>query len=112
LVGCATEQISDRCQRYNISGDNVTWKPIKFSQSESAQNILYIEIPKTANYIPKLEVVDVEFDQPYKIDYTFNNQTHRFEVEDNHDQYLLYRETYDGMEKEKVYLTCNRQVLN
>jgi poly(3-hydroxyalkanoate) synthetase len=112
LFGCATEQISNRCQRYVTSGENVDWKPIKFYQSESSQNILYIEIPKTANYIPKLEVIDTEFDQPYKIDYTFDNTTHRFKVEDNHDQYLLYRETYDGIQKDSVYVACDREIIN
>jgi hypothetical protein len=108
LVGCATEQLTDRCQKYVISSGNYSWRPVKFYQSKSSQNRLYIEIPKTVQYIPKLEVIDTEFDQPYKIDYTYDELTHRFSVEDNHDQYLLYRKSYDSLEKEEVYITCNR----
>lgn len=108
VTSCATEQLTDRCQKYIISSNSYAWGPMKFYQSESSQNRLYIEIPKTARYIPKLEVMDTEFDQPYKIDYTYDDLTHRFSVEDNHDQYLLYRETYDSIEKDQIYITCNR----
>lgn len=107
-LGCASTEIANRCLSYTISGDSVNWRPTKFYQSESSQNLLYIQIPATVAYVPKVEIVDQEFDQPYKIDYTFNNITHQFKVEDNHDEYLLYRETYDGLHKDKVYITCNR----
>lgn len=110
LLGCATQKISDRCQRYDISGDSVDWAPTKFYQSESSQNILYIQIPKTANYLPKLEVIDTEFDQPYKVDYIFDAKNSWFKVEDNNDKYLLYRETYDGMQRDKVYISCDRNI--
>ncbi len=108
ITGCATQHISERCQSYSISGGSYPWAPTKFYQSESNQNQLYIEIPKTVSYIPKLEVVDTEFDQPYKIDYTFDNKTYRFKVEDNHEEYLLYRHSYDGFQREEIYITCNR----
>jgi hypothetical protein len=108
LVGCATGQLTDRCQKYIISSGSYPWRPVKFYQSKSSQNRLYIEIPKTVQYIPKLEVIDTEFDQPYKIDYTYDELTHRYSVEDNHDQYLLYRKSYDGLEKEEIYIKCDR----
>lgn len=108
ISGCATTQVSDRCLSYTISGGDYPWRPTNFYRTESNQNRLYIQIPQSARYIPQLEVIDTEFDQPYKIDYTFDSLTHRFSVEDNHDQYLLYRKTYDELEKEEVYITCNR----
>lgn len=111
LTACATTQLSDRCKSYTISGDDVAWKPTKFYQSKSSQNILYIEIPDTVRYYPKLEVIDTEFDQPYKTDYSFDPLTHRFKVTDNYDKYLLYRDSSDGLEKEKVYITCNRNLI-
>ncbi|MCC2644927.1 MAG: hypothetical protein K0R94_705 [Burkholderiales bacterium] len=112
LISCATQQLTNKCQKYVISGGNYPWGPVKFYQSESGQNRLYIEISKTARYIPELEVIDTEFDQPYKIDYTFDDLTHRFNVEDNHDKYLLYRDSYDSIEKNEIYITCDRYKSN
>lgn len=108
LNGCATPQISNKCETYTLTGDiGSQWTPTKFYQAESA-NILYIEIPKTAYYIPTLEVIDTEFNQPYKVEYTFDNNTYKFKVRDNYDTYLLYRSSADGLEQDKVYITCNR----
>lgn len=107
LMGCATTKVSNRCLTYTIHGDDVSWKPIKFYQNTTNQ--LFIEIPRTTNYIPNLEVVDTEFDQPYKINYSFDKTTYRFRVEDNHDEYLLYRASPDGVERDNVYISCNHK---
>jgi hypothetical protein len=112
LIGCATNGVANRCLTYTVSGDHVDWSPTKFYQSKESENLLYIEIPKTIKYLPTIEVVDTEFDQPYKIDYSFDKTTHRFKVADNHDEYLMYREDPDGLEKNKIYITCNRRVFN
>jgi len=111
LAGCATNKIGDRCTSYTISGDSVDWLPTKFYQSKESDNLLYIEIPKTIKYLPIIEVVDTEFDQPYKIDYSFDSTMHRFKVTDNYNLYLMYREDPDGLEKNKVYIACNRNIL-
>jgi len=106
--GCATEQIANRCLTYTTSGDtSVSWAPIEYYQSES---MLYIEIPKTANYIPSLEIIDTEFDQRYKVDYSFDNKTYKFKVKDNFAKYLLYRDSYDEITHNRVYITCNHSI--
>ena len=112
LAGCAASQMANRCQTYTISGDNVDWSPTKFYQSTESENLLYIEIPKTIKYPPTIEIVDSEFDQPYTVDYSFDKATHRFKVTDNYDKYLMYREDPDGLEKNKIYITCNRNITN
>ena len=106
--GCATEQMSNRCVTYTTSGDtSVSWAPIEYYQAES---MLYIEIPKTANYIPSLEIIDTEFDQRYKVDYTFDKDTYKFKIQDNYNEYMLYRDSYDEIEHDRVYIKCNHNI--
>lgn len=112
MVGCATHKVANRCLSYTIGGDSVDWSPTKFYQSRESDNLLYIEIPETIKFLPIIEVVDTEFDQPYKIGYSFDNSTHRFKVADNYNQYLMYREGPDCLEKNKIYITCNRNTLD
>jgi hypothetical protein len=108
--GCASVKVSDRCLTYSASGDtSVSWAPIEYYQAESP-DMLYIAISKTSNYIPSLEIIDTEYNQPYKVDYTFDNNTYMFKVKDNYDEYLLYRDSYDGIEHDRIYVRCNRQM--
>lgn len=110
LSACATRNVSNKCLTYTLTGDiNSQWAPTKFYQVES-MNILYIEIPKTVYYIPTLEVIDTEFNQPYTVEYNFDNDRHQFKVRDNYDKYLLYRSSADGLEQDKVYISCDRYI--
>lgn len=106
LTGCATTQSANRCVTYTIRGDrNIAWYPTRFLQKD---NNLIIEIPSTSNYVPMLAIIDTEFDQRIKVDYTFDVATHSYIVRDNYDKYILYRDSFDGVINDKIYITCNR----
>ena len=106
ISGCATS--TDRCVNYSISSNNEAWSPTHFYQKESN---LIIEIPKTINsdFAPELEIEDTEFDQPYKVSYTYDEVAHQYTLKDNYDKYIMYRTTPDGLAKDKVYISCNRK---
>lgn len=106
LNGCASHTFhSDQCVTYTISGASVDWKPTNFYQEESS---LYIEIPPTVDYVPTLEVIDPEFDQRYKVHYSYDENTHQFKVKDNYDEYILERKDADEITTDRVYIKCNR----
>lgn len=107
ISACSTMKTSSRCLTYTISGDSgYEWTPTKFYQSES---MLFMQLPAYTKYIPTVRVMDNEFGQPYKIDYTFNAKTQQIEVQDNYDEYILTREEYDQLSADKVYIRCNRE---
>lgn len=112
ISGCASTytKTSNHCLTYTISGDkSEEWTPIDFYQDE-AENKLYMQLPKYINYVPTLRVMDTEYDQPYKVDYRYNKDTHQLEVRDNYDQYVLTRDAYDDLSQDEVYVTCNRSM--
>ena len=107
VSGCAAMKTSDRCLTYTTSGaTGEEWAPTKYYQTESK---LIIQLPAYVRYTPTVEVVDKEFDQSYKIDYTYDPETHRIQVEDNYDEYVLTRKEYDELSADKVYIRCNRE---
>jgi hypothetical protein len=109
LGGCATMQTSNRCLTYTTRGaTSEEWAPTKYYQTESK---LIIQLSAYVKYTPTLEVVDTEFGQPYKIDYTYDLQTQRITVEDNYDEYILSRKEYDELSVNRVYIRCNREAL-
>ena len=108
ISGCSTMKTSDRCLTYTTSGaTGEEWAPTKYYQSES---MLFMQLPAYVQYTPTIEVMDKEFDQPYKIAFKFNPGTHQLEVEDNHDEYILTRKSYDELEDiDRIYIRCNRK---
>ncbi len=107
VSGCSTTKTSDRCLSYTTSGaTGEEWSPTKYYQSES---MLYMQLPVYVKYTPTIEVIDNEFNQPYKIGFKFNQATHQLEVEDNHNEYVLTRKSYDELTLDKVYIRCNRE---
>ena len=112
LSGCASTytKTSNHCLTYTITGDKAEeWTPIDFYQ-DAATNTLYMQLPKYINYVPSLRVMDDEYDQPYQVDYKYNEKTHRLAVRDNYDAYVLTRNSYDEIAPDKVYIRCNRSV--
>ncbi len=107
LSSCATMKTSNKCLTYTTSGSTAQeWSPTKYYQTESK---LIMQLPDHVRYLPTLEVVDVEFDQPYKVDYTYDSITHRITVDDNYDKYILSRKDNDELSADKVYIRCNRE---
>ncbi len=109
LFGCSSVQYrtSERCLTYSIDGDSVSWKPVKFYQD---QDSLYIQLPESTNFVPKLSVLDQEFDQRTSIPYTYNPTTKTFRVKDNYNEYLLTRRDVEEFYEDKVAIKCNRSV--
>jgi hypothetical protein len=109
LIGCASNKPplikSNTCLSFIVSGDNVEWRPIKFSRSE---NSLYIQIPSYIKFIPDLNVIDTDFDQTESVKYTFNSKTNTYRVDDNYAKYVLSRTSDDNSDDKTVYITCKR----
>lgn len=112
ITGCASTytKTSDHCLTYSISGDtNQDWAPMEFYQ-DLGNNKLYIQLPKYITFVPIVKVVDTEYDQPYKIDYKYDTFKHQIEVQDNYDEYILTRNSYDELFPDNIYLKCNRSM--
>lgn len=112
ITSCASTytKTSNHCLTYTITGDkSEEWTPTDFYQDE-ATNKLYIQLPKYINNAPILRVMDVEYDQPYKVDYKYNQKTGQIDVRDNYDEYILSRNSYDEIYPDDVYITCNRSM--
>lgn len=110
-IGCSSNPVikTNQCIGYSVTGDDVTWKPIKFYQSQS-EGKLYIQLPVYANFQPELFVKDIDFDRPAGTPYTYNPSTHTFRVDDNYDEYILSRTDLDTTSTDEVHIKCNREI--
>ncbi len=109
ISGCSTVQYqtSNRCLAYHLSDGNYSWRPTELIHDD---NYLYIKLPESANFTPKLEVMDVEFSQPTLVPYTYDETSHIIKVKDNYDQYLLFRRDVEEFYQDTIKIDCLRQI--
>lgn len=109
LGGCSTVQYqtSTRCINYSVTGDDVSWTPIKYYQDKTD---LYMELPESTKFVPKLQVLDTEWDEASTVPYSYNQETHTLRIQDNYDIYVLSRSDALDIHRDKLYVKCNRKV--
>jgi hypothetical protein len=109
IAGCSTVQYqtSNRCLAYHLSDGNYSWRPTELIHDD---NYLYIKLPESANFTPKLEVMDVEFSQPTLVPYTYDEASRIIKVKDNYDQYLLFRRDVEDFYQDTIKIDCIRKL--
>lgn len=107
LFACSTTHY-DHCVDYTTSYSTLPFKPITYYQRDG--NLL-MQLPTTIDpdFVPEVQIMDKEFDQPYKIDSYFEESSSRLIVKDNYDEYILSRKSPDELTIDKIYVTCNRE---